>query len=162
MEKLKNFYLKKLKFKPYLISSLFFCICADILQIVYAKYVWLSPQAFRHIFMRLLVSGGINPSTLAQSDIAEGSGLIYITIWGLLYGFVLINSIFYFFFYKQKNWGISYTKFMVLTSLIITLFSFFSELTKLDIWSLFNLAQILIYSYVGLGFLFFKDLKTQE
>ena len=63
--------------------------------------------------------------------------------------------------YEKKQWGISYTKFMVVTSLFLTAFGLIGELMNPNQWTLINVAQIVIYTFVWLGFLSFPELKKR-
>ncbi len=159
MTKFKAFYLNNIGLNKFLYSSFILCVMGDLVHAVYAKKVWLSKGAFHQLFLKMLVANQIDPRTLSVTDIAEGEGLLYMTIWTMLIVFIIVNAFFYFLFAQRRPSGIAYTRFMVVTSLIITVLGFFGEMMNLNVWSLANLLQIAIYSFVTLGFYSFDELK---
>ncbi len=162
MNKLKTIYQNQIGLKNFLLSSFALCLTSDLMQIFYAKKVWLSPSAFHIIFIKLLMVNQIDPTTLSAQDIAEGEGVLYMTLWSILFVFVIINAIFYFMYWRRLKWGISYTKFLVITSALFTFLSLLKEMLQPDIWTLFNLLQLIFYIYIWLGFIYFPDLKNSE
>jgi hypothetical protein len=162
MDKLKAFYRDKIGKNRFIYSIFPLCVLGDFLHLLYAKNVGMTKEMFDQMFLKALMSApDIDVSALSQQDIAEGSMVMYSTLWTTLYGMVFCHAIIYFLSTKGKVWAINYMKFVVYTSMLITAIGSSREMLTPDIWTLSNLVQLVLYTYLSVGLLTF-DIKTPE
>jgi hypothetical protein len=162
MEKFQQRIFKNIPVNKFLFIAMGLCILGDALHITYAREVWLTKDAFHVLFLRMVMSQGVDPRDIPQNDLMEGSSVLFNTLWLCLFGVIFFNAIFYFLFYKLKRSGVLYTKFIVFFSLILTTISFLKEMLSLDVWMLLSFFHIILYTFVWLGMKYYPEIKNAE
>lgn len=117
----------------------------DVCSCLYFPQWWQARNSSDN-FMRLsLKANGLSYEEATPEFIAEFTGMIDLTISGMLLALIITNTIFYLGYARQKKWSVGYVRAFVMSAAVLSPLMLLEGFVVGGIWEVINVLVTLSY-----------------